>query len=180
MEANKRGILLLDRDGVINREQGYVWQWANWQWEEGIFDIATLATKRGYPMVVITNQGGIAKGLYHAVDVEALHAEMKAGFADNGTPIVDVFYCPHHPEHQICLCRKPNTLLFQRALAQQGADAARSFMIGDQPRDMLPAKRLGIKALYVGHKPEAMYDHRFDSVKAVYQWLEEHLPDQSR
>ena len=147
--AHPRRALFLDRDGVVNREQGYVWQLKDFELLDGFFEFSKAYTARGYDLVVITNQGGIGKGLYTPADVAVLHAHLQAELQARGLPEARVFVCPHHPSTSRCCCRKPSDLLFRRAIALGGYDPAQCWMVGDRVRDVEAAKALGMRTLLI-------------------------------
>jgi D-glycero-D-manno-heptose 1,7-bisphosphate phosphatase len=161
MIGSGRG-LFVDRDGVVNREQGYVWHLSDFVLEPAFLDLAVHATSLGYRIVVVTNQGGIGKGLYTEADVELLHRHLCATLADLGVPAPLIFSCPHHPTTSACLCRKPSTLLFERALHLYQLNPSECWMLGDRARDVIPAKQLGMHTVLItshsaeeGSTPEA-------------------------
>ncbi|MCZ2356332.1 MAG: HAD-IIIA family hydrolase [Bacteroidia bacterium] len=141
--------LLLDRDGVINEESGYIWEKGLFRFREGILDLIRAGVSLGYKIVVITNQGGIAKGLYTHEHVAALHAYMCNHIGQSGGRIDHIFYCPHHPDVEKCLCRKPQTLFFERAVAQYDLQKTNTWMLGDKARDLMPAQWIGLKTALV-------------------------------
>ncbi len=110
----KKPALLLDRDGVINLDHGYVHTVENFEFIDGIFDVVVAANRRGYIVVVVTNQAGIGRGYYSEAQFNALTDWMKSRFTAHGGEIRAVYYCPHHPEHGDykyrihCKCRKPS------------------------------------------------------------------------
>lgn len=171
-EISFTGALFLDRDGIINEEAGYVWDISNFKFNKGIFELVAWAHKRKMAIIVITNQGGIAKELYQTEDVFALHNWMRLEFNKRQTPLTDVFFCPHHPEKNICLCRKPHSLLFERGLAKYLLDPQKSVMVGDQQRDLLPAKNLGMKTIYVGNNTQIIADLIATDLYLALRWLE--------
>lgn len=152
--------LFLDRDGVINEDnQDYTWRYEDFRYIPHIFDLCRIAHSRGYRILVVTNQGGIAKGLYTTQDVEVLHQRVTQDFANRSIPIAQFYYCPHHPVGSRCLCRKPERLLFERAIAQHRLSATQCWMLGDRARDLEPARQLGMRTVMVGteHTPAADY-----------------------
>jgi D-glycero-D-manno-heptose 1,7-bisphosphate phosphatase len=173
--SNENGGLFLDRDGIINEEMGYVWKVEDFRFRKGIFDLAKWAKSRQMPIIVITNQGGIAKGIYQLDKVQHLHAWMQAEFTAHGAPLTEILFCPHHPEINACLCRKPHTLLFERGLAKHRLKATHSIMLGDQQRDLLPAMQLGIKAVYVGNQPNTVTDVMVEDLHMALQWLKSNV-----
>jgi D-glycero-D-manno-heptose 1,7-bisphosphate phosphatase len=139
--------LFLDRDGVINREIGdYIRTPEDFVFNPGVIDFLQAVVARGYHLVIITNQGGIAKGLYSAATYSAINQKMLTALAAAGIVPDAVYHCPHHPDFGRCLCRKPGSLLIQKALARFGYDAQHSFMLGDQDRDVEAAQAAGIAA----------------------------------
>lgn len=142
--------VFLDRDGVINRERGeHTWRLEDFEVLPTVADALRLADERGYLRIVISNQSGIGLGLYTHAEVERLHTYLHAHLAAEGAAINAVYYCPHHPQQGRCLCRKPGSLLLERAMARYGIDAERSVMIGDRERDVQAATAAGVKGILV-------------------------------
>jgi D-glycero-D-manno-heptose 1,7-bisphosphate phosphatase len=106
-------------------------------------------TAQGSAVVVITNQSGIGLGLYHHEEVARLHDYLHAQLAAIGVQLTAVYYCPHHPSKGKCLCRKPGSLLLERAIARYDIDPTRSVMIGDRDRDVLAAQGAGVPGIRV-------------------------------
>lgn len=142
--------VFLDRDGVINHDRkDYTWHIADFELLPGVLDGCRALCEAGYVIIVITNQGGIAKGLYHHHDVQLLHQQMMKLFEEFGVKLLDVYYCPHHPDFGKCLCRKPGSLLVEKALSRFQIDAATSYFIGDMDRDILAAEQAGVNGIKV-------------------------------
>lgn len=142
--------IFLDRDGVINKERGeYTFQRKNFEILPDIFDCISHWNKLGFKVIIITNQGGIAKSIYSLKDFLNLNKYLVEVANQNEALITDIFYCPHHPDFGNCLCRKPNNLLFEKAIAKYHIDPLKSYMIGDKERDIIPAESLGIKSFLV-------------------------------
>ncbi len=142
--------ILLDRDGVINKERGeYTFRISDFSFVEGVVDAIVEWTNRGYQIAIITNQGGIAKGLYDHQDVEILHDHIISEIKKVGGKIDKVFYCPHHQDYGRCLCRKPESLMIERALHQLGAIPKNAVMIGDSERDVQAAEKVGVKGIKI-------------------------------
>lgn len=142
--------IFLDRDGVINREVGdYVWLEDDLEINEGVGQFLQELKQRGYMFVVITNQSGIAKGLYTHDDVNTLHQYIRHYFNDYGIRFAEMYYCPHHPDYTQCLCRKPGSLLVEKAIARFDIDPKKSYFIGDRERDVEAAKAAGVKPILV-------------------------------
>ncbi|MFN4854091.1 MAG: D-glycero-alpha-D-manno-heptose-1,7-bisphosphate 7-phosphatase [Bacteroidota bacterium] len=143
-------IAFLDRDGIINLDNPlYTYTPGDFHWVEGIMESCKMICEAGFEIVVITNQSGIAKGLYTCSDVEALHAYMKQEFAVYGIPILETYYCPHHESVSLCICRKPQSQMVEKALARFGANPENCFFIGDRQRDVDCAQGAGVKGYLV-------------------------------
>jgi D-glycero-D-manno-heptose 1,7-bisphosphate phosphatase len=148
-------VLFLDRDGIVNVERGaYTYLKQDFSFTKNLIDFLSLFKNEGFEIIVITNQGGIDKGLYNKKDVEALHSWMVKEIKSYGIDVLDIYYCPHHDIVQQCLCRKPKSLLFEKSVARFGIDTSKSIMIGDNKRDIDAAKKLGIKGFLVGSNPD--------------------------
>ena len=143
--------ILLDRDGTINNncDHYYIWRTEDFQLNPGVVEALSELRGRGYLLVVITNQGGVSKGTYGMEEVESVHAHMRALLEEGGVVLEEVYVCPHHAEHENCLCRKPLPLMIQKALARFGIDPARSWMVGDAEPDVEAGKSAGLKTLRV-------------------------------
>ncbi|MCB0395738.1 MAG: HAD family hydrolase [Flavobacteriales bacterium] len=142
--------VFLDRDGVINMERDtYTYLREDFVLVDGMLDQLKRLQEAGYLLVVISNQSGISKGLYRHEEVLELHEVFLKQCADAGVNVAGFYYCPHHPDYGRCLCRKPDSLMLEKALARFNIDAGRSFMIGDKPRDIEAAEKAGVKGLLV-------------------------------
>lgn len=108
----------------------------------------TLLNERGIPVVIVTNQSGIGRGLYSAAAFEAVQAELEARLGELGAHVDAVYHCPHDPERIDCRCRKPGTALFERASRDMGGfSLSEALYIGDQMRDVIPGLALGGRAV---------------------------------
>lgn len=146
---NKK-IIFLDRDGVINMERGdYTFKIDDFVFVDGLFSALALLKNKGFEFIVITNQGGISKGIYTHQDVQQLNNLMKAAFKSHQLKLLDIFYCPHHNDIEKCICRKPDSLLLEKAIAKYNVDTSKSYFIGDSDRDIEAAKKVGIKGIKV-------------------------------
>jgi len=143
--------LFLDRDGIINRELGdYVTHPDQFILNPGIAKAIKYANDSGCLVIVITNQGGIAKGLYTEEILEQIHEKMKQLLQIEGAKIDAIYYCPHHPDiFGQCLCRKPGSLLIEKAIKHYNINSAESIMIGDRDRDLEAAANCGIKGVLI-------------------------------
>lgn len=148
-----RKVLLLDRDGVINVNLGYVCSIERTQWIPGIFELARAATAQGYELVVITNQAGIARGYYTEDQFLGYTRWVHDRFQAEGAPLLATYYCPHHPEagHPpiVCECRKPKPGMILAAAHDLNIDLAQSALVGDQPSDLEAGKAAGVERAYL-------------------------------
>ncbi len=143
MGRNKQKTVFLDRDGVINKEVGYLYKTDDFEFIDGVFEACKFFQKLGYKLVVITNQSGIARGYYQEKDFHTLTQWMLAQFDNQSIDILDVFFCPHGPE-STCMCRKPQPGMLIEARDKFDIDMANSWMIGDKEADISAANAAGI------------------------------------
>ena len=148
-----RKALFLDRDGVINVDRGYVHRIEDFVFVDGIFELVRTARRLGLAPVVVTNQSGIARGLYDEAVFQTLTAWMLERFAAERAPIERVYFCPTHPQAIIERYRradprrKPGPGMLLDAVAELGLDASSSAMIGDHWSDALAAAAAGVKRI---------------------------------
>jgi len=136
-------IVFLDRDGVINKEVGYLHKVADFEFIEGVFDACQYFQSLGYQVIIVTNQSGIERGYYTEEDFHIVTDWMLKQFKHNGIEVLDVFYCPHGPESD-CSCRKPKPGMFIQADGKHHIDMSNSWMIGDKEADIQAANSAGI------------------------------------
>lgn len=142
--------IFLDRDGVINREKGsYITNVADFEILPTSLNAIKIFKEKGYLLFVITNQGGIAKGLYTHADLQAMHDKMVNEFKAIGVEFTEIYYCPHHPDYMNCICRKPDSSMLERAIAKYNIDVTKSIMIGDRERDYEAAGKVGLKGILI-------------------------------
>jgi D-glycero-D-manno-heptose 1,7-bisphosphate phosphatase len=145
MNLNK--CVFLDRDGVLNVERGaYTYRPDDFELEEQVPEALNLLKSHGYLLIVVTNQGGIGKKLYTKQDMLLCHDKLQAGC---GYQLDGIYYAPSHPVFSESLARKPGTLMLEKAIARFNIDPVRSWMVGDQLRDMQAAEKMGIKGILV-------------------------------
>lgn len=142
--------IFFDRDGVINREIGnYVCRLEDFELLPDAIECIAIARENGFRVFVITNQGGIQKGLYSESDLHSFHEVLKGKCSERGLEIDEIFYCPHHPVVGNCICRKPDSLMLEKAVAKYRINVGESLMIGDTQRDMDAAKKVNIRGVLV-------------------------------
>lgn len=160
--------VFLDRDGVINQEIGdYVYKIEDFKFNTGLFTALRLLKEYDYKLIVVTNQGGIAKGRYTHNEVNDLHNFMLEKFLEEGIKIDDVFFCPHHHTIAPCLCRKPNSLMIEKAIAKYHLDTSRSFLIGDNENDILAGEKAGIKGVLIESNTNILPRVKMDILNVV-------------
>lgn len=136
--------IFLDRDGVINKEKQYLYKIDDFQFIDGVFDACRHFISQGFQIIIITNQSGIARGLFKESDFESLNNWMIKEFKENKVKILDVFHCPHSVNEN-CGCRKPKAGMFFKANRIYKIDLNNSWMIGDKEEDIQAAINAGIK-----------------------------------
>lgn len=134
--------IFLDRDGTINVDVDYLHEPGKLKFIDGTVEALALLKGRGYKLIVISNQSGIGRGYFEARDVEQLHAYMNQLLQKQHAAIDAFYYCPH-VEQDECMCRKPQTGLVERAVAEWDIDLARSYMVGDRESDIMTAVNAG-------------------------------------
>jgi len=137
--------LFIDRDAVINIDRGHVFLKEDFEFSPGIFDLCRKYSDAGYLIIVITNQAGIAKGIYTEDAFLKLTDWMTVEFKKNGIIISKVCYCPHHPDVTgPCECRKPKPGMIIKAMEEFDLDIKECILIGDMESDLEAGRRAGI------------------------------------
>ena len=141
--------IFLDRDGVINKDKNHLYKTSDFELTEGIVDLLKKYMKQQYLIIVITNQSGIAKGLYTEKDFSEFTYWMCNYMEALGVHITKVYHCPHHPNVTgPCFCRKPNTGMIMQAKEEFNIDLSQSILIGDQSTDIEAGINAGIGRNY--------------------------------
>lgn len=143
-----RPAVFLDRDGTLIDDTGYVSLPEQVRLLPGAADALIALERAGFLRIVITNQSGLGRGRYTRTAFDATQRAVEGQLRDAGATVDDVYHCPHAPDAG-CLCRKPGTALHREAIATWAIDLARSWCVGDQVRDLEPARELGCRALLV-------------------------------
>lgn len=140
-----------DRDGVINDNSKlyYTYKIEDFLFIDGVVDTLKRFYDKGYMIIIITNQGGISKGEYSVNDVKKLNKYITEYLFDKGIKLTEIFFCPHHDKIENCLCRKPDSLMLEKAVAKYNIDTELSVMIGDSGRDIESASRIGLRAIHI-------------------------------
>lgn len=173
--------LFLDRDGVINHDSGYTANTENFKFIDGIFDVCRAARACGYLIIVVTNQAGIGRGYYSEEDFHVLTRWMSNRFEAEGAPLIDVIYCPYHPEHGVGIYkrnsfnRKPNPGMLLIASVKYKLDLMRSIMIGDNISDMQAASNAGV-GIRCHYCPNSDCNAKHDIATHCIKHLQEVIP----
>lgn len=154
MKGMRRAVFL-DRDGTINEEAGYLGRIEDLRVIEGAGAGVRLLNQSGYSVVVVTNQSGVARGIFDEAMVEKIHLEISRRLAEEGAFIDRWYYCPHHPTQGVgrfrreCVCRKPFTGMLDMAGRDLGVAVSGSFVVGDSVRDIELALNAGARPVLV-------------------------------
>lgn len=152
MKYNKA--FFLDRDGVINKDTGYVYKPKDFKWLPGSINAIKYLNKKKFKVIIITNQSGIGRKYYSSGDVKKLHNWINNKLKNYQAKIDDFYFCPHHPTEakgrykKKCKCRKPNNLMILKAKNKWNIEMKKSFMIGDKLSDKKCAKKSNLKFFY--------------------------------
>lgn len=150
MADTGRRAAFLDRDGVVNIDRGYVHRWEDFRFVPGAVDAMRRLREAGYLLVIVTNQSGIARGMYTEADYQALTQRMREALRAAGAEVAAVFHCPHHPEGSVasyrrdCDCRKPRPGMLLEAAHTMGLSLPDSLLVGDKPSDLEAAHAAGV------------------------------------
>ena len=172
--------IFLDRDGTINVDHGYVFESDNFEFIDGVIDALRELKEMGFALVLVTNQSGIARGMFTEDQFMHLTEWMDWSLADREVDLDGIYFCPHHPDaiveafRQSCDCRKPQPGMLLTAQQDLNIDMAASYMVGDKIEDMQAAFAAGVgkKVLVRSGKPvtaegEQAADWVLDSLKAL-------------
>ena len=152
--TSSRPAAFLDRDGVINRDDGYVSRWEDFVLLPGVVDALRLLQSLSFELVIVTNQSGIGRGYFNEAQYQHLTQSLKQALLDEGVTLAGVYHCPHHPQAAIaqyrkrCDCRKPAPGLLLAAASELDLDLGKSIMVGDKVSDMEAGEAAGVARLY--------------------------------
>ncbi len=148
-----RRAVFFDRDGVINTDYGFIGSIDRFNFVPGVPQALGLLREHGFLLILITNQSGIARGIYTMADYLRVTSYMQQALALHNAQFDGIYCCPHHPEGAVpqyrmeCRCRKPKPGLFEDAVAAFDIDPASSYAVGDHARDLEAAAECGVKKL---------------------------------
>ncbi len=171
MKKNKA--VFLDRDGVVNEDRGYTYKIEDFALIPNTVRGLKLLQKAGFKTIIITNQSGIARGIYPLVAMQSFNKHLQRELMKRGVKIDAIYFCPHFPEakikkyRKVCNCRKPRPGMVLQAQKDFNLNLKKSFIIGDQTSDIALGKKLKIPTFLVltGQKGK---DGKF-KVKPDYQ-----------
>lgn len=166
-KGSPRKAVFFDRDGTINSDEGhyYIYKPEDFVFNPGVINGMKRLQDAGFLLFVITNQGGIAKGIYTRQDVAAVHQLMCEELKKHGVDITKIYYCPHHESIKTCVCRKPSPYMVNLAIGEFNIDKSLSWFIGDSSKDVKCAEDAGIRPIRI-HKNQ-------DITPAIEQILRE-------
>lgn len=172
--SNKKPAVFLDRDGVINKDNGYVSQVDDFEFIEGVIEACIELKKKGYLIVVITNQSGIARGYFTEQQFHTLTEWMDWSMADRGVDLDGIYYCPHHfekgeGEFKVdCECRKPKPGMLINAVDDLNIDVAKSILVGDKVSDIQAGIAAGVNKNYLVRSGKAITCEGEKMADAIY------------
>ncbi len=181
--------VFLDRDGTINEQMGYINHLSRFRLLPGVGQAIRLLNEHGLPVVVVTNQSGLARGYFPESLLAEVHEAMRRQLAREGARIDGLYVCPHHPEAKDarfrlnCACRKPKPGLLEKAAADLRLDLRRSFMVGDRWSDLRCGAAVGATNIlvltgygrgdlvHVGPGQPIQPDHVAEDLLAAAHWI---------
>ena len=156
---NKQKCIFLDRDGTINKKNGFIANEDAFELEDCALEAIKKINKSGYLAVVITNQPSVARGLCEIEDIERIHRKLSTLLGREGVYVDDIQFCPHHPDKGfpeenplykiVCDCRKPKTGMIDKVAAKYNIDLSKSWMIGDTTMDIQTGVNAGMRTALV-------------------------------
>ena len=184
-----RPAVFLDRDGTINEQMGYINHISRFVLLPGVIQAIRRLNSLQVPVVVVTNQSGLARGYFPESLLQTVHEEMRRQLQAEGAHVDGIYVCPHHPEarqerfRQNCTCRKPKTGLLEQAAAELKLDLSRSYMVGDRWSDLRCGAAAGTatvlvrtgygrgEELYIGPQETLQPDYVADDLLAATAWI---------
>lgn len=184
-----RRAIFMDRDGTICEEVGYVNHLSRSRLLPNSLEAIRLVNRAGFLAIVVTNQSGVARGLFGEDLVQAVHRQLAGRLEAAGSRLDAIYYCPHHPREgsppfrQECDCRKPKPGLLLRAAREHGIDLDRSYMVGDSLADLEAGRAAGVGVVHVltgygrgldEHQPERITArplHTAEDLLGAVRWI---------
>ncbi len=194
-QGNSRGTgVFLDRDGTLNEEVGYVNHLSRVRLYPWAAEAIRMLNEAGVPVIVVTNQSGVARGYFTEEMVQGVHRRIADELAAQSARIDALYYCPHHPDaplpayHQVCRCRKPEAGMVEEAARQFHIDPTWSYVVGDSYRDMRLGFKVGARTILVKtgyglgefeyhrhewpRQPDLVAENLLDAVKWILEDIE--------
>lgn len=168
--------VFLDRDGTVNEEVGYLGHPDGLRLLPGVTAALAALQAAGWQLVIVSNQSGVGRGLFPLDAVAAVDARLRALLAAAGVRLTASYYCPHAP-WESCDCRKPAPGLLLRAAADLGIDLSRSYMVGDQPRDVAAGRAAGCRTILLGDGTDPAADLVLPDLPTAAAWIVQHDAD---
>ena len=163
--------VFIDRDGTMAKDAPYCSCPEDFVLFPTTAKAIRLLNEHGFKVIVVTNQSGIARGYFTEETLARIHDKMKNELAKEGAWVDAIYYCPHHPDDR-CDCRKPGTGLFLKAAEEHNIDFARSFMVGDMPKDIEAGNRVGCRTVFVGDNGgELEADYTALNLYKAVEWI---------
>lgn len=196
MNLIKDKIIFLDRDGTINKEDGYITKPDQLKLYDGTLTALKMLDEIGYRIVIVSNQAGVGRGLLTEAKLQEINAALLGTLKGHGIEIEKLYYCPHHPDASVpeykkdCECRKPKTGMIMRARTELDVQVQGAYMIGDKLTDIELAHNFGGRGILLltgygtkerGHlagKPYAPVYIAKDIIDAV-NWIRNQSPKNS-
>jgi D-glycero-D-manno-heptose 1,7-bisphosphate phosphatase len=181
--------VFLDRDGTINEQMGYINHIDRFHLLEGVTDAIRRLNIAGIPVVVVTNQSGLARGYFPESLLQEVHQKMELLLADGNAHVDGIYVCPHHPEAREarfridCDCRKPKNGLFVRAAREMELDLANSYVVGDRWSDLKAAASCGARGIlvltgygrgdyeYIGPRQQIQPHYVAENLQEAVDWI---------
>lgn len=185
----QRRALLIDRDGTVCEDVGYLDDPAALSILPGAAEALVAAERAGFQIVLVTNQAGVGHGRFDELRLDSIHDRLRELLAGAGARLDGIYYCPHHPEALLaryrvdCACRKPKPGMLLRARDEMGIDLAASYLVGDHPRDIAAGTAAGATSVLVltGHgrrtwleaptRPDVLPDHVAPDLARAVEWI---------
>jgi len=184
-----RPAVFLDRDGTLNEQMGYINHISRFHLLPGAAESIKTLNDLNIPVVVVTNQSGLARGYFPLELLEMVHEKMNRLLLEKGAVIDGLYICPHHPDaseeqyRKKCNCRKPKIGLLEQAAAEMNLDLGRSFMVGDRWSDLQCARRAGASSIlvltgygrgdleYIGPSQDVQPDYQAEGLSEAVAWI---------
>lgn len=156
--------IILDRDGTLHRDTGYLCRFEDFELLPGVEEALSIMRDEGFRLFVASNQSGVARGFFPLEDVLTLNAKIQEYFRKKEINVEEMMICPHHPEGKVelyareCDCRKPKPGMLLDLARRHGLDLARSYMVGDHPRDAKAGMAAGATGVLIHANPGGLVD----------------------